>query len=284
MRTLVTGATGFLGNYVIQELLRKKIQVIATSTDQRKAEIQNWFRHVKYIPFDFTEFVEAENYFDFFEEPDVLIHLAWQGLPNYENAFHEEANLPLHEKFLNNIISNGLLSLTVTGTCLEYGKQEGALKEDFITLPTTAYGRAKDKLRKYLQSLRQLNSFSFKWVRLFYVYGKGQNPNSLLSQLNRALENDESSFRMSGGQQIRDFLSVEDAAENIVTISLQDRVTGIINCCSGKPVTVERFVRNYLQQSGKNINLDLGYYPYLGYEPMQFWGDTTKLKTIIRRK
>jgi dTDP-6-deoxy-L-talose 4-dehydrogenase (NAD+) len=59
-------------------------------------------------------------------------------------------------------------------------------------------------------------------------------------------------------------------------------VTGIINCCSGKPITVEQFVRNYLKKIEKNIKLNLGYYPYPDYEPMEFWGDTAKLNPILK--
>ena len=62
---------------------------------------------------------------------------------------------------------------------------------------------------------------------------------------------------------------------------MQDKVTGIINCCSGQPITVKQFVKNYLQRLNKKIYLNLGYYPYPDYEPMHFWGDDTKLKMIV---
>jgi dTDP-6-deoxy-L-talose 4-dehydrogenase (NAD+) len=112
------------------------------------------------------------------------------------------------------------------------------------------------------------------------MYGKGQNPNSLLSQLDKALANGEQVFNMSGGEQIRDFLPVEKVAANIVRIALQEKVTGVINCCSGEPVTVKRFVENYLDKQNKKITLNIGFYPYPDYEPMSFWGDITKLKNI----
>ena len=87
---------------------------------------------------------------------------------------------------------------------------------------------------------------------------------------------------MSGGEQVRDFLTVEKVAAMLVSIALQEEVTGIINCCSGKPVKVKDFVTNYVQQKGKEIKLNLGYYPYAAYEPMCFWGDDTKLRQIIK--
>ena len=86
---------------------------------------------------------------------------------------------------------------------------------------------------------------------------------------------------MSGGEQVRDYLPVEKVAEYIAAIALQHSVEGIINCCSGKPVTVKELVENYLAEKHKNIALNLGHYPYPDYEPMRFWGDNKKLKSIV---
>src|SRR6478735_2081541 len=197
-KVLVTGATGFIGNYVINELLKQHIDVIATSSNEERAKQQPWFENVKYIPLDFNFFDSATNYFLYFAKPDAAIHLAWEGLTNYKSSFHLEKNLPKHKTFLKNLIEHGLKDLTVTGTCLEYGLKEGCLKEEMETSPSTPYAIAKDELRVYLQQLQEQHPFTFKWVRLFYMYGKGQNPNSLLSQLDRALKNGETVFNMSG--------------------------------------------------------------------------------------
>ena len=101
-KVLVTGATGFIGNYVIPELLNRDVHVIATSVSESKARSQEWFGKVTYIPFDLKNFNSQTSYFDFFGKPDSLIHLAWEGLPNYKAAFHIEENLPRHFIFLKN--------------------------------------------------------------------------------------------------------------------------------------------------------------------------------------
>lgn len=281
MKVLVTGATGFIGNYVVKELLRHGQDVIATSSNEQKALQADWFEQVTYISFDLRNADDTDDLYSLFGKPGIVIHLAWEGLPNYRSAFHIEENLPRHFSFLSNLVRNGLQDLTVTGTCFEYGMQEGCLSEDMRALPGNPYGKAKDELRKELEKLQQRYPFSFKWVRLFYMYGKGQNPNSLLSQLDKALERGEKLFHMSGGQQVRDFLPVEKVAENIVSIALQKKVEGVVNNCSGVPVTVQAFVENYLEEKKKDITLDLGHYPYPDYEPMRFWGDVTKLKKAL---
>ena len=280
-KVLVTGATGFIGNYVITQLLQNNCQVIASSSSIENARKASWFDKVTYIPFNLNDFDSSTNYYNYFDQPDAIIHLAWQGLPNYKADFHTTINLPLQYNFLQNIIVNGCADITVTGTCFEYGMQEGNLSEEMETKPANAYAIAKDNLRKQLQQLQLKTTFQLKWVRLFYMYGSGQSANSLLSQLDKALANGDTVFNMSGGEQQRDYLPVERVAENIVTIALQNQVDGIINCCSGEPVRVKTFVQNYLAQHNKHIQLNLGYYPYADFEPMHFWGDNKKLKKII---
>jgi dTDP-6-deoxy-L-talose 4-dehydrogenase (NAD+) len=160
--------------------------------------------------------------------------------------------------------------------------REGLLSEDMPAAPANAYARAKDDLRKYVTALQAETAFHFKWVRLFYMYGQGQNQKSLLSQLDKALENGDVVFNMSGGEQERDYLPVEQVAAYIVQIALQNKTEGIINCCSGRPVTVKAFVEDYLRKKNRQITLNLGYYPYPDYEAMRFWGDNKKLQQITR--
>jgi dTDP-6-deoxy-L-talose 4-dehydrogenase (NAD+) len=56
--------------------------------------------------------------------------------------------------------------------------------------------------------------------------------------------------------------------------------TGIINCCSGKPVAVRRLVEQRIAERGAIISLNLGYFPYPDYEPMAFWGNSKKIDSI----
>lgn len=282
-KILVTGASGFIGNYVIMELLKANFQVIASSSNYLNIQNKPWKDKVEYIPFNFSNYSPDTNYYSFFQQPDIVIHLAWEGLPNYKSLFHFEENLPTHYSFLKNLITNGLQDLTVTGTCFEYGFAQGRLSEEMKTDPANSYAIAKDSLRKFLAQLQSLHPFSFKWTRLFYMYGKGQNEKSLFSQLDKAIEEGQKTFNMSGGEQIRDYLPVEQVAIYIRAIATQQAVDGIINCCSGQPIKLKDVVDNYLKEKKANISLNLGYYPYLDYEPMEFWGDNSKLRTIMSR-
>ena len=282
MKVLVTGATGFIGRYVVNELLAHSYDVIATSRDKHKVARFKWSSQVEYIPCNLN--VAQENFFQFFQQPELLVHLAWEGLPNYNSLFHLEKNLFSNYRFLKNMLGHGLKQLVVTGTCFEYGMQCGALSEDMETKPDNPYGLAKDTLRKFIEVLAQKYSFDWKWIRLFYLYGEGQSKNSILEQLKSAIAKGKTVFPMSGGEQQRDYLPVERATEYIVKISTQTKQQGIFNCCNGEPISIRSLVEEYLRKTGQVIKLDLGRYPYPDYEPMAFWGDNEKLKKILRSR
>lgn len=282
MKILVTGATGFIGNNLVNEILKNQdLEIITSSRSLEKASKFNWFNKTKYIPYDVNE-EKTLDLFNYFDKPDKVIHLAWDGLPNYDNLIHIEKNLFNNYRFIKNLVSKGLKDITITGTCFEYGLAEGCLNENLVTNPSNSYGIAKDTLRKTIEELRKQYKFNYKWVRLFYMFGDGQNENSLIASLDKAIKNRETEFNMSKGDQIRDYLHISEVVSNILKISLQSRVDNqIINCCSGKPISVKKFVDQYLEKQKYKMKLNLGYYPYPGHEPMSFWGDTTKLRNII---
>lgn len=279
MKVLVTGATGFIGNHVVRALLQRDIDVIATSRTRSKAEAADWFSHVDYREFNTMALPAAP--FAALGSPDRMIHLAWSGLPNYKDDFHLTKNLPADRAFLTAMLAGGLKHLLATGTCFEYGMQEGELTEDMETRPDNPYGQAKDSLRTELEKLTSTTSATFQWARLFYMFGPGQGPSSLFSLLHKAIDNKDAVFNMSGGEQIRDFLPVETIADHLVRIVLQDTVTGSINVCSGRSVMLKKLVDEYLMTQNAQIELNLGYYPYPDYEPFRFWGNTDKLNKAL---
>lgn len=278
MKIAVSGASGFVGRHVLQKLSAEQdVQVVAMS---RGAPDASWLPEgMAHAAIDLES--PPADAFARLGQPDALIHLAWSGLPNYLSKHHFETELPRQYAFLRQLVDDGLRTLVCAGTCFEYGMQSGALDESMPVEPTNPYGFAKDALRREMQFLAADQNFALTWARLFYMYGEGQAPNSLYSQFLAAGARGDAEFRMSGGEQLRDFLHVRDVARSLVALARKGVAAGIVNVCSGAPTSVRSLVEGWRESHGTSMKLALGHYPYPTYEPMAFWGLNDKLKQCL---
>lgn len=259
------------------ELERRSVRQVLVV--RPSSEISPLLRGYVIVPLDLRE--PPENVLDRMGRPDVLIHLAWGGLPNYKSLHHFEEELPAQYRFLRGLVESGLKNLVVAGTCFEYGMQFGRLDENLETRANNPYGFSKDVLRCQLQYLQKVKAFNLTWARLFYLYGEGQAESSLLSQLKSAVNRGDETFNMSGGEQLRDYLPVSEVAKYLVSLAMTTQDNGILNICSGNPISVRRLVEGWIKDHGWSIELNLGYYPYPDYEPMAFWGGRKKLESCL---
>lgn len=278
MKVAVTGASGFLGAYVVEELVARGHEVVVLARDPSRLSASTASK-CRIVQLDLAKL--AEGTFKRLGSPDALMNLAWGGLPAYRSSHHFERELPVAYRFISGLADEGLTNVLVTGTCFEYGMRSGPLDEAMDVQPALPYAFAKDALRRQLE-FSSPGRFELTWTRLFYLYGDGQASGSLLPQLQRALAEGNTKFPMSGGEQLRDFIHVCDAARTLVDLVEQRRGLGIVNVCSGRPTSVRSFVERWLDEHGYTIELELGKYPYPDYEPMAFWGSRTKLDRILR--
>jgi len=274
----LTGATGFIGRHVMRQLDLRGIPFVASG---RHAAAPSGLG-CRWVQLDLA--APPTDLYEHLARPDVLIHLAWQGLPNYNELRHFEEELPRHYAFLRRLIEQGLPAVVVAGTCFEYGLQSGQLSEDMPTSPINPYGLAKDVLRRQLQMLRKTVPFELTWARVFYLFGDGQSAGSLFSQVSTAAEAGLPSFDMSGGEQLRDYRDVREVASDLVELALLKVGVDVVNLGSGTPVSVRQLVERWIAERGWQITLNRGYLPYPDHEPMAFWSTRTKLDGVLRRK
>ncbi|MDX9678493.1 NAD(P)-dependent oxidoreductase [Pseudomonas zeae] len=279
MKVLVTGATGFVGRHLVAALLARGCEIRAVARNVEIAKGMPWINDVEFVSADIH--AADLDVVALTVGIDALAHLAWPGLPNYRALFHFEHNLMADYRFIKSAVEAGVQQVLVTGTCFEYGMQSGPLSESSAPQPSNPYGLAKHTLHLFLQNLQQELPFTLQWARLFYLHGEGQNPNSLLAALDRAIDTGEPSFNMSSGEQLRDFLPIENAAGYLAAILQRHDFDGVINCASGQPVSVRSLVEQRLRERGATLNLNLGHYPYPTHEPLAFWAVTERLQQLL---
>lgn len=277
MKIAVSGATGFIGRHVLADLAARSLDTVAlvrSAGEQSTSSLPS-----KAVELDIHQ--APSNAFQMMGCPDVLIHLAWSGLPNYKSLHHFEQELQAQYAFIKLLIESGLKAVVVAGTCFEYGMQSGSLDEEIPARPSNPYGFAKNTLRCQLEYLKAIHPFQLTWGRLFYLYGEGQSENSLWPQLVQTAQRGEKFFNMSGGEQLRDYLPVSEVAGYLVSLALARKDIGVVNICSGKPVSVRSLVEGWIKENGWSLAPKFGHYAYPDYEPMAFWGDSKKLNLLI---
>ena len=276
MKIAVTGGSGFIGKNLLKILVNNKKNKIINLYRKKK------FNHtrVKNIKFDISKKIKKNFYIDI-GAPEYLIHLAWENLDNYDSKFHKKTlkqNIIFFKKFLKTPIKK----IFVMGTCFEYGIRNGELKENFKTNPYNNYSASKDKLRKILFNNFKNKKTIILWGRLFYIFGKGQNSRTLYGQISTTIKKRKKFFNMSIGDQKRDYLKITDLVNIITNILKKSNKSEVINICSGKPVSLKILVNNWLRKKKYKLKINYGYYNYSKNEAKNFWGNTDKLKRILK--
>lgn len=275
-KILVTGAGGYIGRHVVTNLCDRSVEVLAVSRSTQDVDD----RATK-INMDIFAPV-SRNIYQELGEPDVCIHMAWKDGFVHQSDSHMEM-LSSHYTFLKNMMEGGLKHLVVLGTMHEVGYHEGAIDENTPCNPISMYGIAKDALRRSTILLAQKYQVTLQWLRAYYIYGDDKRNNSIFAKLVLAEEAGQETFPFTTGKNQYDFIHVDELARQIAAVSLQSEVDGIINCCSGQPMSLADKVESFIKENGFKIRLEYGAYPDRPYDSPAVWGDATKIKKIIRK-
>lgn len=273
-KILVTGAGGYIGQHVVKALLDKGAAVIATDirlddVDDRATKIQK------------NIFEENENIFIEMGSPDVCLHMAWRDGFIHNSEKHIE-DLDSHYKFISNMMEGGLKQIVVMGSMHEVGYYEGAIDENTPTNPLSLYGIAKNTLRQLTFLLGKNENVIVQWIRGFYIFGDDLKNNSIFKKIVEAEQEGKTEFPFTSGKNKYDFLSIYDMADQIAEIVLQDKINGIINSCTGQPMTLAEKVESFIKENNFKIKLKYGAYPDRPYDSPGIWGDATKINEIMK--
>lgn len=214
-------------------------------------------------------------------KPDVCIHMAWRDGFRHNASSHMK-DLSSHVTFLNNMAAGGLSDLTVMGTMHEVGYWEGAIEDDTPCNPLSQYGIAKNALRQSMMLSLQGSSCNLHWLRAYYITGDEAHGSSIFAKIAQAELDGKTTFPFTSGQNKYDFIDLDELATMIVAASVQNKVNGIINVCTGQPRTLADRVEQFLRDKNYKIKLDYGVFPDRPYDSPGVWGDPTKINAILK--
>ena len=274
MKILVTGANGYLGQGIVKKLIDFGHEVIAADgaidlVDKRANK-------------KVCDIFSIENPFEYFEQPNILLHLAWRdGFKHYSDSHIND--LPKHYAFIKTFSRTDIKKIAVMGSMHEIGFFEGAITSDTPCNPTTPYGIAKNALRELTATLCQQHRKEFLWLRGFYIVGNSQYGSSIFSKITLAENRGEKEFPFTRGQNQFDFIDYEIFCKQVASAVTQDEFLGILNVCSGYPEKLSDRVERFLCENNYKIKLRYGAFPDRPYDSKAVWGDASKINEVMNK-
>lgn len=271
MRIFLTGGTGFIGRHFLNHVIHEPCRVVAISRSNSLKD----FESIETITWLQKEFAEVES--KDFVGIDVFVHIASHGVSPQPAELIEtfQVNVLDSLKIINNAIKAGVKKFVIIGTCLEYG--EGANGYDYIPItatlqPNTIYGSSKAAFFLAISSLCKIHKFSLSYLRLFNVFGESQNEGNFWPQLVYHAEHNID-FKMTDGEQVRDFIHVEEVARILFEECLKEYSFGepvIKHVGSGNPMKLSEFAEFWWKKIGSDAKLLKGFIPNRENEIMRY--------------
>jgi len=274
MKIFVTGITGFIGRRLLDQFSPcDEIYVLSRKVPG------NLSGHVHVIQGDL---VSSDELFSQLVtiRPDVCIHLAWEGIPDY--GFEQSLrNLEHSSRLLRHLVEEcGCKKIIATGSCWEYGKSFGSCREDDPCQGGNYFVWAKRALCDFGLILASRYQISFIWTRLFYVYGPGQRSGALIPTITEALLKGEPPTIQTPSNS-NDFVYVDDVADALLQIARQDTITGIYNFGTGETVPVWKVCEIIERVLGHEPTCSIYLKSIDSPVTSDFFADTTKTESFL---
>ena len=280
-RVLVTGAAGFLGSHLVPRLIDRGAEVCALDVSgARSWPLIEGSGVAAAVRADVRDLV-GEAHDDALGPLDTIIHLAAAGV--VEDA-----------KSVGNLVSanvDGTMAVLLAaqrfgarliycGSCFEYGSG-AAWSEDALPAPTSEYGAAKAAGWLLARAFAHRTGLEVVSLRPFTMYGPREPTDRLVpSVVRHALAG--LPIDLTPGDQVRDFVYVEDVADAFVAASTTDAaVGGTFNVCSGNAVTVRDVVQRIIRSTGSTAPARFGALAYRSTERQVLSGDTSRAERIL---
>lgn len=240
-KCVVTGAAGFTGCGLVEELVKRNWFVYAVVRPQSEHNVRLLeMRNVQLVYADMSEFCQLDATVN--DICDVFFHLAWQGGRYDFTAQHKNITDTLGA--LEAAARLGCRRFVCTGSQAEYGPQKGLITENIYPAPVDAYGAAKLAACILTREKAKLLGIDWLWGRIFSLYGKYEPNSRMLPVLVKSLQSGRDFHMTSDGRQNWDYLYVNDAARALIAMSESAPSEEIYNIAYGCYRTLREYVHD----------------------------------------
>lgn len=255
-KVLVTGARGFIGQYLERELAGR----------------------YEWVPYSGDVLTEDWDACMAQVRPDYLVHLAWVTGAGYidseKNLVFLQKSIELYRAFY----AWGGQRAVFVGTEQEYARTDRALREDSPLAPKALYAICKESLGSTLLEESQVRGRSFAWCRIFFVYGAGEKSARLMPSLIGGLLRGKT-VNCSCASFIRDYVHVSDLARALRCCLEQDGVSAV-NIAGGRQTTIGEVADEVKRQIGGLGSVVFRSAAECSDQPSKVWADVSKLRSF----
>lgn len=278
MKVFVTGASGFIGSHVTRALLASGHDVAAlrrsSSVPRRLEDVAD---RVLMITGDLAHVAGFRQALAAWK-PEASVHLAWYAEPGAYLESPVNLDCLAGSLALVRLLGDlGCRRAIMAGTCAEYDRTAGVMREDTPTRPETLYAACKLALKVAAEPFAAAHGIGLVWARVFFLYGPDEDQRRLVPAAIRAMLRREG-FPTTSGLQQRDYLHVHDVASALVSL-LASEAVGVFNVASGTHVAVRELLETVADLAGGDHRrfLEFGALQTHEWEPMLMCGDNGRL-------
>lgn len=279
-RVVLTGATGFIGSHLTEELVARGYEVIALRRRQsdawRVASVQDQLIWLNVDEPGWEQQLLAL-------QPEYLVHSAWLGVGvgQRDDWQSQLSNLTFTMQLLQALRQRPLKKVIVLGSQAEYGEFEGRIDEEHSASPTAAYGAVKLATLSLLRSYCQAHNLEWYWLRVFAVFGPREDRHWFVSFVATSLLNEQVP-NLTGCEQKYDYLFVIDLARAIVqTLPVASGVSGVYNISSNHATGLKELVDILHTLTGTATAINYGVLPYRAGQVMHMEGNSDKFEHVF---
>ncbi|MBU3928505.1 MAG: SDR family NAD(P)-dependent oxidoreductase [Bacteroidetes bacterium] len=287
-RILITGGGGYLGSKfaVFLATTHAEIYLLDVKFNEIAEKLNTEHTQLSKVVCDLTNKDEIESAIHF-AQPDLIFHFAAllnreRDFSNYEQLYkvNVEGTLNLLEG-LKRVHYSGLYYASSSEV---YGNNNPSpFREDQNPSPASPYSLTKLMAESLISTYSQINGKPYTILRIFNFYGPQMPPTFFLSQLEESL-NKNIPFEMTGGEQKRDFIYIDDLIELMLKVASESKSNqDIINMCSGQATSIKELAIKTASQHDKLHLLRIGALPYRANEIWEMVGDNRKILSYYKQ-